>query len=70
VKLTPEERLDIVTGRHPEFYGVGIVTFTHGDFCDQRLGGKCNCVVDLELEVKGMRYKIDAIGNLTTVSAH
>lgn len=62
--------MDIVTGRHPEFHEIGIVTFTHKALCHARFGGLCNCVVDLELEVKGMRYKIDAIGNLVTVSAH
>lgn len=70
MKLTPDERCDIVVGRRPELHGEALVTFTHDAFCHQRLGGKCNCIVDLVLEYRGERYSIDALGNLTTVSSH
>lgn len=70
MKLTPEERCDIVVGRRPEFHAEAVVTFTHNQACHLNLGGQCNCIVDLVLEYRGERYSIDALGNLTTVSSH
>lgn len=70
MKLTPEERCDIVVGRRPEFHGKALVTFTHLPGCSKWVGGVCNCIVDLVLEYEGERYAIDALGNLTTVSEH
>ena len=70
MKLTPQDRIDIVIGRRPEFHGEAQAKLAHNDWCAVVGGGTCDCIPDIELSFRGERFNVDALGNLTTVSTH